>query len=64
MGAYNSLLSMGVDRAATPNLDRLARAGTLFTDFHVSASRSQITLGVVDDHVGAFFSPSTCITPR
>ena len=34
VGAYHTLLHNGIDRPATPNLDRMAREGTLFTDFH------------------------------
>ena len=34
VGAYHTLLAKGIDKPATPNLDRLAREGTLFTDFH------------------------------
>ena len=34
MGAYHTLLSHGIDKPATPRLDRMAAEGTLFTDFH------------------------------
>eukprot|EP00037_Helgoeca_nana_P017603 m.166777 g.166777 ORF g.166777 m.166777 type:complete len:539 (+) comp24061_c1_seq1:76-1692(+) len=49
-GAYHTLLSNGIDAPATPQLDRMAREGTRFTDFHTlgaecSPSRASWTTG-------------------
>jgi len=34
VGAYRTLLNHGIDQPATPNLDRMAKEGTTFWNFH------------------------------